>query len=49
MVFVKDLVLPNCLLYIMKNWKESSNQGVDFGPLLTDLPKAFDCMMHELL
>ena len=39
-IFVKDLRLRNCLLYMIKNWKESLHQGVNYGVLLTDLPKA---------
>ena len=39
-IFVKDLALRNCLLYMIKNWKESLHQGVNYGALLTDLPKA---------
>ena len=39
-IFVKDLALRNCLLYMIKNWKESLHQGVHYGALLTDLTKA---------
>ena len=48
-VFVKDLVLQNCFLNMIKNWKKSLDQGGHYGALLTDLPKAFDCMFHDLL
>ena len=48
-VFVKDLALRNCLLYMIKNWKESLDQGGHYGALLTDLLKAFGCMMHDSL
>ena len=34
---------------MIKNWKESLDQGDHYGALLTDLPKAFDCMMRDLL
>ena len=37
------------LLHTIKNWKESLEEGGHYGALLTDLPKAFDCMMHDLL
>ena len=30
---------------MIRNWKESLDQGGHYGALLTDLPKAFDCMM----
>ena len=29
--------------------KESGDKGNEFGALLTDLSKAFDCMDHKLL
>ena len=35
-VFVKDLALRNCLLYMIKNRKESLDQGGHYGALLTD-------------
>ena len=43
-VFVKDLALRNCFLYMIKNWEKFLDQGGHYGALLTDLPKAFDCM-----
>ena len=48
-VFVKDLALRNCFLYMIKNWEKFLDQGGHYGALLTDLPKAFDCMFHDLL
>ena len=48
-VFVKDLALQNCLLYMIKNWKVSLDEESHYGALLTDLRKAFDYMMHDLL
>ena len=44
-VFVKDLAL----LFVIKSWKESFDQEGYYGALLTDLPKRFDCMIHDLL
>ena len=32
-----------------ENRKESLDQGGHYGALLTDLSKAFDCIMHDLL
>ena len=34
---------------MIENWKESLDPGSHYGALLTDLSKAFGCMMHSLL
>ena len=34
---------------MLETWKRSVDQGKVFGILLTDPPKAFDCLNHELL
>ena len=34
---------------MLEGWKNSVNNGKDFGAFLTDLSKAFDCTDHELL
>ena len=47
--FRKGFSTQNCLLYMTENWKESLDQGGHYGALLTDLSKAFDCIMHDLL
>ena len=47
--FHKGFSTQNCLLYMIENWKESLDQGSHYGALLTDLSKAFDCIMHDLL
>ena len=39
----------NCLLYMTENWKESLDQGGHYGALLTDLSKACDCIMYDVL
>ena len=41
--------VKNSLLYIIENWKVSLNQGDQYSALLTDLLKAFDYIMHDLL
>ena len=46
-VFVKDLAL-NCLLFMIENWKESLDQVGHYDALLTDMLKAFDCIMQDL-
>ena len=47
--FRKGFSTENCLLYMIENWKESLDQGGHCDALLTDLSKAFDCIMHDLL
>ena len=37
------------LLKLLEKGKQSLDQGLGFGVLLTDLSKAFDCISHELL
>ena len=49
MVFIKDLALQNCLLYMRKNLNKFLDQVGHYGSLLTDLPKVFHCMIHDLL
>ena len=34
---------------LLENFKKSANDGDEFGALLTDLSKAFDCIDHKLL
>lgn len=38
-----------CLINMIEKWKNSLDKGGTFGALLTDLPKAFDCIPHEVL
>ena len=47
--FRKGFSTQNCLLFMIEKWKESLDQGSYYGALLTDLSKAFDCIMHDLL
>ena len=47
--FREGFSTQNCLLYMIENWNESLDQGGHYGALLTDLSKAFDCIMHDLL
>ena len=48
--FRKRFSTRNCLLYVVeKEWKESLDQGGHYGALLTDLSKAFDYIMPDLL
>ena len=34
---------------MIEKWNKSVDNKGNFGALLTDLPKAFDCIGHELL
>ena len=40
--------MHNNLLKLLENWRQSLDQGLMFGVLLTDISKAFDCPSHEL-
>ena len=39
----------HCLISLIEKWKKSVDSGGTIGALLTDLLKAFDCLLHELL
>ena len=47
--FRKGYSSQNCQLAILENFKKSADHGNEFGALLTDLSKAFDCIDHKLL
>ena len=47
--FRKGFNTQNRLLSMTEDWTESLDQGSHYGALLTDLSKAFDCIMYELL
>ena len=47
--FRKGYSTQHCLLFMLKKWKRTVDNGKVFGILLTDLSKAFDCLSHELL
>ena len=36
-------------LLIIEKWKKSMDKGKTSGLLLTDLSKAFDCLLHDLI
>ena len=47
--FRKRHSTQHCLLVILEKYKESVEKGSEFGSVLTDLSKAFDCIDHKLL
>ena len=46
--FRKGMGAQNCLLYLVEKWKRSLDNKGKAGILLTDLSKAFDCLVHDL-
>ena len=47
--FRKGLNSQHRLIAMLEKWNLSKDKGDSFGALLTDLSKAFDCLLHELL
>ena len=47
--FRKGFNAQHCLVSMIEKWKESVDSGGEFGALMTDFSKAFDCLHHELL
>ena len=47
--FRKGMSAQNCLLLLVEKWKKSLDKREKCGVLLTDLSKAFDCLVHDLL
>ena len=47
--FRKGASVQHCLLLMIEKWKKSMDDKKSFGALLTDLSKAFDCLVHDLL
>ena len=46
--FRKGYSAQQCLLAMIEKWKKIVDNGGVFGALLTDLSKAFDCMISSL-
>ena len=46
---LEKVSMHNSLLKLLEKWRQSLDQGLMFGVLLTDLSQAFDCPSHELL
>ena len=47
--FRKNMSSQHCLLLLVEKWRKSLDKGGKCGVLLTDLSKAFDCLLHDLL
>ena len=47
--FRKGYNTQHCLIALIEKWKEAVDSKNSFGVLMTDLSKAFDCVVHELL
>ena len=47
--FRKGMSAQNCLLFMVEKWRKSLDKAGKCGVLLTDLSKAFDCLVHDLL
>ena len=47
--FQKNLSAQNCLLFMLEKLRQCLDNKGSTGILLTDLSKAFDCLVHDLL
>ena len=47
--FRKEFSSQHCLIVMLENWKKCIDQKGFAGVLLTDLSKAFDCLVHDLM
>ena len=47
--FRKGMSSQHCLLLLVEKWRKSLDKTGKCGVLLTDLSKAFDCLVHDLL
>ena len=47
--FRKGMSSQNCLLFMIEKWRACLDKNGKAGVLLTDLSKAFDCLVHDLL
>ena len=47
--FRKNMSAQNCLLFMLEKWRKCLDNKGSTGVILTDLSKAFDCLIHDLL
>ena len=47
--FRKGYSAQHCLIVMLEKWRTALDNNGTFGALLTDLSKAFDCLIHDLL
>ena len=47
--FRKGMSAQSCLLFMIEKWRAYLDKKGKAGVLLTDLSKAFDCLVHDLL
>ena len=47
--FRKGYSTHQCLIALIGKWESAVDSGKSFAALLTDLSKAFDCFLHEVL
>ena len=47
--FRKECSTQDCLLAMVENCKKALDQGNEYGALLTNLSKAFDCLPHDFI
>ena len=46
--FRKGHGTKHCLIALLEKWQVIIDWGLEFGILLTDLSKTFDCLTHDL-
>ena len=47
--FRKNFSAQHSIIFMLEKWKKSLDKKFCCGTLLTDLSKAFDCLLHDLL
>ena len=46
--FRKGHGAQHCLIALLEKWRVSRDRRLEFGILLTDFSRAFDCLPHDL-